>query len=130
MSLIEKNAIWITALFYIFAGMSHFIFHDFLIQILPPEIVQESLVIYLTGLVEVILGFMLLSSQYRKLAAWLIMFMLCGYLWVHFYMLLEHEKFTANFNLTQYTAMPILFYYARIGLQFVMIYWIYAFTKD
>lgn len=130
MSKIEQNSILLTALFYIGAGIAHFFAVDFLVKIVPDILPAKEFIIYLTGIVEIVLGLGLLNPKTRKLSAWLILFMLISYLWVHVEMLIKQDYFTELLHLTEYTETPGIFYYARIFLQFVMMYWIYAFTED
>ena len=124
------NAEAFLMLFYVGAGISHFLFKDFLVEIMPPQIPMKELVVYATGLLEILLGAALLKAELRAKAAWLIIIMLTSYLWVHVYMLLEQTKFIEMFMLDKYTADPSIFFSMRIFLQFVMIYWIYAFTQE
>jgi uncharacterized membrane protein len=130
MSKIEKNYLWITVLFYVSAGISHFLFKDFLVSIMPPEIPAKELVVYATGFIEIILGIALIFPKTRAKAAWAIILMLLSYLWVHFYMYFNQEKFISSLSLEQYTDKPDFFFSARIGLQFIMIYWVYALTDE
>jgi uncharacterized membrane protein len=130
MSKIEKNSLWLTAFFYIGAGISHFFAVNFLVEIVPDILPAKEFIIYLTGVIEIILGIGLLNPKTRELSAWLIFFMLLSYLWAHIEMLIKQDYFTELLHLTEYTETPGIFYYGRIGLQFVMMYWIYAFTEE
>ena len=130
MSSIEKNALWLTAFFYIGVGITHFIAVDFLVEIVPDILPAKVVLVYLSGSIEIVLGLALLNKKTRKQSAWLIVMMLLVYLWVHIDMLIQKDYFIESLNLTSYIANPDIFFYGRIALQFVMIYWILAFTKD
>lgn len=130
MSKIEKNSLWLTAFFYIGAGISHFFAVNFLVEIVPDLLPAKEFIIYATGVIEIILGIGLLNPKTRKLSAWLIVAMLVTYLWAHVEMLIKQDYFTDLLHLTEYTETPDVFYYVRIALQFVMIYWILAFTEE
>jgi uncharacterized membrane protein len=130
MSRIEKNALWLTSFFYVGVGISHFIAVDFLVEIIPDVLPAKELLVYLTGFIEILLGLALLNNKTRKQSAWLILTMLVVYLWVHIDMLIQKDYFIDTLNLTNYISNPDIFFYGRIVLQFVIIYWILAFTKD
>lgn len=128
MSRIEKNSLFLTAFFYIFVGASHFFAKDFLVELIPPFIPFKEFLIYASGLLEIVLGTLLLMDKYRSKAAWLIIYMLISYLIVHVYMLVEQERFITMFHLEELSLPTASFFWARLVLQFVFIYWIYAFT--
>lgn len=130
MSSIEKNALWLTAFFYIGVGITHFIAVDFLVEIIPDILLAKEVLVYLSGSIEIVLGLALLNKKTRKQSAWLIALMLVVYLWVHVDMLIQKDYFIESLDLPNYIANPDIFFYGRIALQFVMIYWILAFTKD
>ena len=64
------------SILYVTVGVKHFINTDFFITIVPPIISCKEEVVLLSGLVEVILGTLLLFDQTRKFAAWGIIFLL------------------------------------------------------
>lgn len=130
MTKIEKNALYLTTLFYVGVGIAHFLFPSFLISIMPPEIPMKETVVYLSGAIEILLGFALLNKKYRSLAAQAIVLMLLSYLWVHIYMYLNKEVFIDEFDMNKYTDNPSIFFVVRILLQFVFIYWISAFIDS
>jgi len=130
MSLVERNSLWLTALFYIGVGITHFFAVNFLVEIIPDILPAKMILVYLSGFIQIVLGIALLNKNTRKQSACLIALMLVVYLWVHVDMLIQKDYFIETLNLTNYIANPDIFFYGRIALQFVMIYWILAFTKD
>ena len=58
------------SLFYIFAGAHHFANTDWYMKIMPPYLPYHKELIYLSGVIEIILGSMLLFEKSRFLAGW------------------------------------------------------------
>lgn len=117
-----KNAIVIAmSLFYILAGIFHFINPVFYVGLVPEGIEEKEFIIAISGLLEIILGLFLLFRETRKIAAIAIILMLVVFLFtVHFPMALD---FFDNEN-------PLLWFaILRIPIQFVLIFWAYRITK-
>ena len=104
---------------YVLAGMNHFRKPKLYERITPPYIPAKSTVVLLSGLVEMILGFMVLTPDSQQWAAWGIILMLIAFLPVHFYMLQNKE---AAMKLPRWVLI------ARIPLQFALMYWAYLYT--
>jgi len=64
------------SLLYVIVGVKHFINTDFFIAIVPPFITWKEEAVLISGIIEVILGLLLLFNQTRKLAAWGIILLL------------------------------------------------------
>ena len=64
------------SLLYVIVGIKHFTNTDFFVTIVPPIINCKEEVVLVSGLIEVILGMLLLFNQTRKLAAWGIILLL------------------------------------------------------
>ena len=64
------------SLLYVIVGIKHFTNTDFFVTIVPPIINCKEGVVLVSGLIEVILGILLLFNKTRKLAAWGIIVML------------------------------------------------------
>ena len=79
--------LWIYALFYIVAGINHFISTKIYYAIMPKWLPEHSFLIYLSGFIEVALGILLLFKHTRKLAAILIILMLIAFMPAHVYMI-------------------------------------------
>ena len=57
------------SLLYVIVGVKHFTNTDFFVAIVPPIITWKEEAVLVSGLIEVILGILLLFNQTRKLAA-------------------------------------------------------------
>ena len=64
------------SLLYVIVGVKHFTNTDFFVTIVPPIITWKEEAVLISGIIEVILGLLLLFNQTRKLAAWGIILLL------------------------------------------------------
>ena len=62
-------SIYIIALFYIIVGFKHFTNVDFFLIIVPPYLPFHEFIVYLSGIFEIVLGFLIIPSKSRKYAA-------------------------------------------------------------
>jgi len=97
-------------------GILHFTNTGFYRPFMPKFLPTHDLLIYLSGVAEILLGIGVLFPQTRTLALWGIITMLLVFLIVHVNML-----FPAN-GLGIYACILWL----RIPLQFLLIYWAYT----
>lgn len=109
---------YIMAVLYILAGANHFVSPKFYYKITPPFLKNKPLINWLSGGAEILLG-ALLFTAFSSWAAWGIIALLIA-------------VFPANiYHLQQKGAgmkVPIWALWVRLPLQFVLIYWAYAFT--
>lgn len=99
---------------YIIAGIFHFIKPKAYMRIMPRYLPSHKLLVYLSGLAEIILGVGVCLAATKNLAIIGISLMLFVFLLVHFYMLSSKK---AGLNLPKW----ILWF--RVLLQFVLIWW-------
>jgi uncharacterized membrane protein len=71
------------ALFMVYAGVQHFVKPDFYIPFVPSFLPFTKAIIYVSGLIEVILGLMLFIPKYIKIGALGIMFLMFLFLPIH-----------------------------------------------
>ncbi len=64
------------SLLYVIVGVKHFTNTDFFVAIVPPFITWKEEAVLISGIIEVILGLLLLFNKTRKLAAWGIILLL------------------------------------------------------
>ena len=116
----SKTAI-IAGIIFIIAGINHFIIPNFYMEIMPPYLPYPLMLIYLSGVAEVICGILLIISKTRKIGAWLTIALLIAI-------------FPANIQMSidELNNAGVLFYASivRLPLQFLLIYWVYRFTKE
>ena len=107
---------FIMAAMYGLAGVMHFIKPKAYMRIMPRYLPAHRLLVYLSGLAEIFLGVALIFRPLKNLAIWGIIAMLILFLMVHFYMLSSKK---AGLNL------PKWLLWARVLLQFGLMYWAY-----
>ena len=77
------------SLLYVIVGIKHFTNTDFFVTIVPPIINCKEEVVLVSGLIEVILGILLLFNQTRKLASWGIILLLIAVFPANIYLYLS-----------------------------------------
>jgi uncharacterized membrane protein len=118
---LKTISLYAMCLLYISAGINHFINPGFYEKIMPSWIPLHVLCIALSGICEIVLALLLLPEKTRNTAAWLIIAMLCVFLIVHVQMFLDYRLIGG---------MMLWIALIRIPLQFVLIWWAYAFIKN
>ncbi|HNP69224.1 MAG TPA: hypothetical protein PKH16_15065 [Aequorivita sp.] len=110
---------YLMGVLYVLAGMNHFRKPKLYERIIPPYLPAHSTLVMLSGVAEMILGFMIMNKNTQEEAAWGIIIMLIAFIPVHIYMLRNKE---AAMKLPKW--MLIL----RLPLQFGLMYWAYLYT--
>lgn len=119
-----KTFLWIYGLLYILAGINHFISTSGYLTIMPKWLPAHAFLIYLSGVMEIVLGIMLLFSRTKKLAALLIIFMLIAFLPAHIYMIQ-----IAPFQLGKILVTPLIAW-VRLPFQILLIDWAWYYYQD
>lgn len=101
------------------AGMTHFSMTKMYERIIPPYIPGHKTVVLLSGIIEMVLGFMLMNIETQVSAAWGIIGMLILFLPVHIYML-QNDR--AALKLPKWVLI------LRLPLQLALIYWAYQYV--
>ena len=110
----------VTGIVFILAGINHFVIPVFYLQIMPSYLPFPTELIYLSGFAEIVCGSLLLPQKSRRVGAWLTIALLIA-------------VFPANVQMVfnEFENRGLLFYaaIARLPFQFLMIWWVYRFTK-
>ncbi len=61
---------YVLAIFMIVAGGMHFVYEDFYLRIMPRYLPAHRLLVFLSGVAEIVIGVMLLIPRFTHLAAW------------------------------------------------------------
>ena len=69
-SQIKTLSIILMTLFYIMAGTNHFINPDWYVRIVPPILPFKTAIVYISGILEIILGTLLIFPKRRFIASW------------------------------------------------------------
>jgi uncharacterized membrane protein len=104
---------------FVLAGANHFRQPKIYERIMPPYIPAKQTMVMLSGIAEMILGFMILTPESQVMAAWSIIVMLILFLPVHIYMLQNEE---ASMKLPKWVLI------LRIPLQFGLMSWAYQYV--
>lgn len=107
-------------LFYVFAGAMHFIKPTFYLKMMPSFIPYHHFFVFISGIIEIIVGLLLLLPAYRHLAAWSIIGLLIIVFPININMALFPEKFKGNQPLALWLRLP---------LQFILIWWAYQYVN-
>jgi len=110
---------YLFGLLFILSGFNHFRTPKIYERIIPPYIPAHSSVVIISGILEMVMGLMLLNVDTQPIAAWGIIILLLLFIPVHIYML-QNEKASLKF--------PKWILILRIPLQFALMYWAYLYT--
>ena len=75
-AMIKHILLYLMAGFYIVAGVMHFVRPGYYVPMMPPYLPWHMLLIYLSGVAEVVLGIAVLIPSLRSAAAWGIILLL------------------------------------------------------
>lgn len=106
------------AALFIFTGISHFALADGMVQMLPAWVPGRYSIIYITGIVEILLGLGFLWPSVRCLSGLLTLAFLIAVLPSNIYAALNAVEFGGNINGPRY-----LFF--RIPLQIFLLWWVW-----
>lgn len=104
---------------FVLAGLNHFRIPKFYQKIVPNYIPEKRMMVLISGILEIILGILLLIPNTQSLAAWGIILMMIAFLPVHIFMLQDKRE---SMKLPKWA---LIF---RLILQFGIIYWAYLYV--
>tara|TARA_R100001198_G_C5151127_1_gene160545 strand:+ start:185 stop:535 length:351 start_codon:yes stop_codon:yes gene_type:complete len=110
---------YLMGILYVLAGVNHFRKPKLYERIMPPYIPAQSTLVLLSGVAEMILGFMIMNKNTQEEAAWGIIVMLIVFIPVHIYML-QNKKAAMK--------LPKWLLILRLPLQFGLMYWAYLYN--
>lgn len=110
---------YLFAVFFVLAGLNHFINTAFYLRIMPPFLPWHLLLVYLSGVIEIVLGVMLLFPRFTRMAAWGLIALLIAIFPVNINMAVNHELYS------EYSATAL---WIRLPLQFILLAWAYWYT--
>lgn len=111
---------WLFGILFILAGINHFVKTDFYVAIMPPYLPWHLELVYLSGVLEVLLGAMLLVPKFTVLAAWGLIALLIAVFPANVHMAMHPEL---------YPSIPAIALWLRLPLQGVLVAWAYWFTR-
>ena len=114
--------LYLISILFIYAGIAHFTNPQFYIKITPSFIPFKQFLVDLSGLLEILGGFLILFNQTRRKGVFLLVGLLILFFVVHFDMLFT---FQISENMLLNKSLLLL----RIIIQFMLIYWVISLLK-
>ena len=114
---------WLMAVFYIAAGIGHFVNTDFYLRIMPDYLPLHLELVYLSGVCEIVLGALVVVPRTTRLAAWGIVALLIAVFPANMYMA------THRIAMTPGTPPNDIVLWLRLPLQGVLIAWAWWYTR-
>lgn len=112
---------YLFAILFIAAGSNHFFNTSFYLRIMPPYLPWPLLLVYLSGLFEIMLGGLLLIPGSMRAAAWGLIALLIAVFPANLHMAVNHGLYP------EYGETAL---WARLPLQLVLIAWAYWYTRS
>jgi uncharacterized membrane protein len=119
-SLPRRIALFGVALFFVGAGVFHFVNAAFFVAIVPPYLPAHLELVYLSGVFEILGGLGVLPAATRRLAGWGLLALLAAVYPANVHMALHPELFP---DLSPAALV------ARLPLQFVFAAWVWVATR-
>lgn len=114
-----KNlSLYVQALVYVVAGVSHFVRPKVYLAIMPPYIPAHELMVALSGVAEIVLGIGLLFPATRSLSAWGLILLLIAVFPANVFMAMA----------PRFRNVPAWIRWGRLPLQAGLIWWAYRYT--
>lgn len=117
----KRIALLLLAVFFVFAGVSHFTNEAGFVRIVPPWLPQPRLMVQISGVAEIAGGVGLLIPQLRRAAAWGLIALLVAVYPANIHMALHPEQYA---DVMSATATLV-----RLPFQFLGIAWAWWMTR-
>lgn len=111
---------YLLAVFFIAAGMNHFVHAGFYLRMMPPYLPWHEAMNYLSGAAEILLGALVLFPRYTRLAGYGLIALLIAVFPANLHMALNSDLFP------EYNRTGLLI---RLPFQLVFILWAWWATK-
>lgn len=111
---------YVLGVFFVVAGLNHFISPAFYLKIMPPYLPWHLLLVYVSGFFEVALGLMLLVPKLTRIAAWGLIALLLAVFPANIHMALNTEL---------YPEISPIALWLRLPLQAILVVWAYWYTR-
>jgi uncharacterized membrane protein len=115
----EDIWLYVMAVFYVAAGINHFVNPKWYIRIIPPWLPNPPLLNQISGACEIIFGLLLIPDATRSIAAWLIIALLIAIFPANIQMSINFKR-----KNNRYYWITLV----RLPLQLVLIWWAWLYT--
>jgi len=112
--------LWVLGLFFVVAGIAHFLRPGIYMKIMPPYLPWPRALVYWSGACEVALGILVLIPRFTVPAAWGLIALLLAVFPANVHMATHSEL---------YPKIPPFLLWLRLPFQAVLIAWAYWFTR-
>lgn len=118
--MIKRISLFIMVILYVLAGINHFIHPEGYMKIMPPWLDHHAFLVAISGVIEIVLGLLLIPNRTRRFAVWGIIALLIAVFPANIQMALDYYH-SHDPNLW----IAIL----RLPIQVLLIWWAYIY-KD
>jgi uncharacterized membrane protein len=122
--MLKKISFVLLIILYAAAGINHFVHKGFYYPIIPPYFPNPVLINIAAGVIEIVAAVLLIFPATRKLASYLIIAMLIGFIPAHIYMIQMHGCMSEQMCIPEWAAWLRLF-----PLQFILMWWAWGHRK-
>lgn len=120
MASLKRILKYLLGLFFVTAGLNHFISPDFYLEIMPRYLLGHLFLVYLSGFFEIALGVLVLIPKFTRLSAWGLIALLIAVFPANIHMSINPELYP------EYNPAVL---WLRLPLQVVLIAWAYWSTE-
>ena len=120
MKMLKKATKIIFTVFFVAAGINHFLDPAFYENITPPYLPWPHALVIISGVAEIVLGLGLLIPRLSQLSAWGIIALLIAVFPANIHMAIHPEL---------YPTIPIAALWLRLPLQGLLVLWAYWYTS-
>ena len=120
----RRIGLWAMGIFYVVAGLMHFLRTDVYMPMMPPYLPWHRELVLLSGAAELALGILVLLPATRAIAAWGIIALLIAVFPANIHIALN------NVPLFGATEGAGALNYVRLPLQLVLAWWAWLYTRD
>jgi uncharacterized membrane protein len=117
---------WLLAIFFVIAGMNHFLKPGFYVALVPPFLPAPLFLVYLSGAIEMACGIGVAIPRISRWAAWGVFATLIAVFPANIYHAVSGGL--SSPDLPPFMANPVAAW-LRLPLQFVFLAWAYWMTK-
>ena len=116
MSVVRRVALILLAVFFVGAGVGHFVNTEFFVSIVPPYLPAPLALVYVSGVCEILGGFGVLLPATRRTAAIGLIALLIAVFPANLHMALNPDSFVQQ-------GIPYWSLYVRLPFQLVFVGW-------
>jgi len=113
---------WVLTVFMVGAGVNHFLVPATYVAMMPSALPAHELLVYVSGVAEILGGLGLILPATRRLAAWGLIALLIAVFPANLNMALNHLPLGTH-------VLPTWALWGRLPLQLLMIWWAASFTR-